>query len=524
MRLFKHATVRTRIVSIFLLLTFLLLFVWMFLFARIEIQNVEQEYAQLSRQTANSLAFMPAMAEAIANDEPREAQEIIEQLRLQADNPIITAASQDGQYVYHPEEEKIGENVDDGQFTSAIVFGSFITEEDEGVFGPAMVTTAPIYESVGDGEQVVGAITVEYLYEDINAAVFDKLSRLAFVAIFGIAGSIGGALILGKNIRRDTLGMEPAKIAELYREREGMLDSVKEGVVAINKEQHVTLLNPAAQTTLDALHLTTDSTFIDVLGLSETLKNGDIVDDDERMHNGHVLIASRRPLYDGEQIVGAICSFRDKTDMKQLQETIVQVQGYSDGLRAQAHEFKNKLYVIMGLLQLGNNEEALELIEKETSVSAASMPLFHAIKDPGVQAILLGKMAKAAEKKVHLWVDENSSLERTAYPVSDVAIMLGNLLDNAIEAVILELTKEISVFITDMGNDIVIDVQDSGPGIDRDLLSEIFQKGSSYKGTGRGFGLSNVLQTAQKYGGDIDVSSPVEGGAVFSLFLPKHWE
>ncbi|QDI92209.1 sensor histidine kinase [Salicibibacter halophilus] len=524
MRFFKHATVRTRIVSIFLLLTFLLLFVWMVIFARIEVQNVEQEYAQLSRQTANSLAFMPAMAEAIANGESTEAQEIIDHLRLQADNPIITAVSRDGHYVYHPEEEIIGENVDDGQFTSAIVFGSFITEEDEGVLGPAMVTTAPVYESVGDGEQVVGAITVEFLYEDINAAVIDKLSRLGFVAIFGVAGSIGGAIILGRNIRRDTLGMEPAKIAELYREREGMLYSVKEGVVAINQNQHVTMLNPAAQTILDSLNLTTDSECIDVLGLSETLENGDIVDDDERMYNGQVLIASRRPLYNGEQIVGAICSFRDKTDMKQLQETMIQVQGYSDGLRAQAHEFKNKLYVIMGLLQLGNDEEALELIEKETAVSTTAMPLFHAIKDPGIQAILLGKMAKAAEKKVHLWVDENSKLERTEFTASDVAVMLGNLLDNAIEAVASESKKEISVFITDMGKDIVIDVQDSGPGIDQEQQAEIFQKGSSYKGSGRGFGLSNVLQTARKYGGDVDISSPVEGGAVFSLYLPKHWE
>ncbi|QQK78940.1 sensor histidine kinase [Salicibibacter cibi] len=522
MRLFKHATVRTRIVSIFLLITFLLLFVWMAIFAKIEIQNVEQEYAQLSRQAANSLAFMPAMAEAITNDEQMEAQEIINQLQLQADNPIITAVSHDGYYVYHPEDEKIGENVDDGQFTSAIAFGSFITEEDDGVFGPSMVTTAPIYESVGEADQVVGAVTVEYLYEDINASVFDKLLRLGFVAILGVVGSIGGAIILGKNIRRDTLGMEPAEIAGLYREREGMLDSVKEGVVAVNQEKQVTLLNPAAQTILNDLNLTEESVFIDVLGLSETLENGDIVDDDERMHNDQVLIANRRPLYDGEQIVGAICSFRDKTDMKQLRETIIQVQGYSDGLRAQAHEYKNKLYVIMGLLQLGNDKEALELIEKETTVSTTTMPLFHSIKDPGAQAILLGKMAKAAEKKIHLWVDENSTLERTSYPASDVAVMLGNLLDNAIEEVASEIKKEITVFITDIGNDIVIDVQDSGPGIDRELQSEIFQKGSSYKGEGRGFGLSNVLETARKYGGNVDVSSPVEGGTVFSLYLPKH--
>lgn len=515
----KNMTIRKRIMFIFLISSMFLILILMAAFSYIEVKNSQERFEQLSRQTVNGLSFMPALTKAIKSNDYSEIQGIIDRVRLHAENPIVTVVDRDGIFIIHPDETKIGTAGEKSHFTQSLLFGSYITKEAEGAEGPSVMTTAPIYEKIYGGEQVVGAITVEYLNEDINATIIKKIFRLILVAIIGIIVCIGSALFLARSIQSDTLGFEPATIAGLFREREAMLDAVKEGIVVIDKSQNISMINPSAKKLVQTKDEQRE--LVKALGLLETFRKGESSYDKEQLYDGSVLITNRRPLYHGQEIVGAICSFRDKTDIKQLQETILQIQGYSDGLRAQAHEYKNKLYVLMGLLQIEHYDEALQFIEEETLEEKQAIPMLQMIEDPGVHAILLGKMAKAAEKKVTLVVGEGSRLGRTSITVSDMAIMLGNLLDNAIDAVLHAKQKKIEVMITDIGSEIVIDVQDTGMGLNPETVKEIFQTGFSSKGEQRGYGLSHVYETAKKYDGMVEVSMLKVGGTVFSLYLPK---
>ncbi len=512
-------TIRKRIIFIFLILSIFLILLLVTMFAYIEIRNSQENYKQLSRQTANGLAFMPALVDAINSGDHIELQGIIDRVRLQAENPVVTVVARDGTYIIHPDSSKIGIHGERDRFAQTLLFGSYVTDNAEGTTGSAIMTIAPVYEEYRGGERIAGAVTVEYLREDINATIVARLFRLLFVASLGIAICIGGALFLARSIQEDTLGVEPSVIARMFREREAMLNAVREGIVVIDQNEAISMINPSAKSLLNPS--TNERTLVKVLGLQQTLHTGEVSYDEERVHQGKVFITNRIPLFKDEQVVGAICSFRDKTDIKQLQETVAQMKGYADGLRAQTHEFQNKMYVLMGLLQLEQYEEALKVIQDETAENKQTIPKLRTIEDPGAQAILLGKMAKAAEKKVSLMIDEASRLRKTNISITDMAIILGNLLDNAIDAVFESEQKEVIVMITDIGNEIVIDVQDTGTGIVQDERNQLFMKGFSSKGDDRGYGLAHVYETVKKYGGEIEISLPTDGGTVFSLYLPK---
>ncbi|GIO20462.1 ATPase [Oceanobacillus oncorhynchi subsp. incaldanensis] len=519
--LIKNMTIRKRIVFIFLTLSTFLILLFISVFAYFEIGNAQDTYKQLSRQTANGLAFMPALEEAVSSSDHDELQGIIDRVRLQAENPVVTVVTRDGEYIIHPDENHIGITEETEQFDQTLLYGSYVTESGEGALGPAIMTTAPIYEEVdaNGGERIIGAVTVEYLEESINAIIVSKLTRLVIVASIGMILCVGGALFLARSIQEDTMGIEPAVIAEMFREREAMLNAVKEGIIVIDDKQAISLINPSAKALLDSSMELRQS--IQLLGLPETLFSGKPSYDEEKVYQGKTFITNCIPLYENKQIVGAICSFRDKTDMKQLQETVMQIEGYADSLRAQTHEFKNKMYVLLGLIQLEQYEEALKVIQEETADKRQAFPMLKNIKDPGAQAILLGKLAKAAEKKIALIIEEASHLDKTKIAAADMAIMLGNLLDNAMDAVLESEEQRITVMVTDVGSDIVIDIEDTGPGMTKEQTGQIFTRGYSSKGENRGYGLFHVYEAVKKYCGEMEVTSPAEGGTVFSIYLPK---
>lgn len=347
------------------------------------------------------------------------------------------------------------------------------------------------------------------------------------IGAIGLALSAFGAWLVSQSIQRDTFGFEPAFVASLYREREGMLHAVKEGIVAIDNHGIITLMNPAASTLLLAESSLTNDEIVEKLGLLETVKTGLSLYDDNRVIAGKSLIVNCHPLFEGDVISGAICSFRDRTDMKQLKETMIQLQIQSDGMRAQTHEFKNKLYVLLGLLQLRKIEDALSFITQETKLQQTqTTPLFKKIKDTGIQALLLAKMAKASEKHINLYIEESSELNPIRHiPLSDLSIILGNVLDNAIEAVGKSEKKEIVFYVSDVGSDIVMDIYDRGPGINHNQMIDVFEQGTSTKGKDRGFGLSNVRNTVKKWGGFVEVkTSEDDWGTIVSIYIPKKHE
>lgn len=162
--------------------------------------------------------------------------------------------------------------------------------------------------------------------------------------------------------------------------------------------------------------------------------------------NDQVFIINTKVMNQGGQAYGIVVSFREKTELKKLIDTLTEVRKYSEDLRAQTHEFSNKLYAILGLLELGEYDEAIDLIKEEYAIQNEQHDLlFHNIHSQQVQAILLGKISKASEKKVKLVIDENSSLAPLPAHIglSHLITIIGNLIDNAFEAVAEQSVKEV---------------------------------------------------------------------------------
>jgi two-component system CitB family sensor kinase/two-component system sensor histidine kinase DcuS len=205
------------------------------------------------------------------------------------------------------------------------------------------------------------------------------------------------------------------------------------------------------------------------------------------------------------------------------------MQEYSELLRAQTHEYSNKLHTIAGLIQIGAHREALDLIIAETSGYQDLMEtLAEAVPDPVLAGIILGKFNRARELKINLILEPDSSfadlpsqLER-----SHLVTVIGNLLDNAFEAV-RETGKdgEVRLLLTDLGLDLILEVEDSGPGIPPEVADSLFEKGVTTHGsTGRGMGLYLVRRAVTALGGEITFAQGELGGALFTVIIPKHRE
>jgi sensor histidine kinase regulating citrate/malate metabolism len=218
-----------------------------------------------------------------------------------------------------------------------------------------------------------------------------------------------------------------------------------------------------------------------------------------------------------------VASFRDLTELERLTRELSDTLRYTEELRAQAHEFANTLQAVSGMIQLGNLEEAVEFIQDVTAEHrhlVEAMP--RSIGEPAVAALLLGKRARAEELHCQFAVDPSS---RLAGPVPDSAWLVrvvGNLVDNALEAVkSMPLDRrQVRVLISGQAGEIYIEVADSGPGVPQSLAQEIFREGFSTKGPGRGIGLALVKRLVERVGGQIEVAAALEGGALFRVRIP----
>src|SRR5699024_9618908 len=277
-----------------------------------------------------------------------------------------------------------------------------------------------------------------------------------------------GGILLARDIRKDTFELEPHQIASLYQDRNAILSSVKEGIIAIDKKGNINMINESAKQLLGLRFDKEPKKIEEVVPntkMYEVLRSGQPVKNDEMMINNRSVIVNRIPIKSKDgAITGVVSSFRDKTEMNEMLETLSEIRSYSEDLRAQTHEYTNKLYVLSGLLQLEHYEEAIDLIQQESEINIQqNKVLIERIQDKTVQAILLGKISKCSEKKIDFTIDGDSYLHTLPEHIDAVKLIaiLGNIIDNAMEAVEDCEEKKIRFFATDIGNDIVFEIADS---------------------------------------------------------------
>lgn len=491
---------------------------------------LKNEIGESALHAAKTIAQMPTIRRALlARDPHGTIQEIAESIRVSIDASYVVVGDINGIRYSHPIIERIGHPFVGGDTGPALKEGKSYISEAVGTLGPSLRGFTPIYDY---SDNIIGFVSVGYLSSKVHDAIPPHLNKpFTLIAAMAIVGILS-ALFIASHLKKITLGLEPSEITSLYLERGAILEAIREGVVAVDSDGKIRLANRAAVSYvgIDPDIVRKDRSVDSLLpgaGLNRALKSGEAEHDQERTVNGKDMIFNIVPVIRQGTIHGVVASFRPKDELDKVATELSRVQEYSELLRVQTHEYSNKLHTIGGLIQIEAYNEALELVTTESfGYEDVIRFLSEAVPHPIIAAILLGKFNRAKELKVDLHIDRESTLSDVPPHIDQVKIVtiLGNLIDNAFEAVLdLEPGRRlVELSFTDLGNDIVFEVEDAGPGVPLEQTEAIFAKGVSSKGKDRrGVGLYLVRQRLDELGGQILVSNGSLGGALFTVTVPK---
>ncbi|WP_218125199.1 sensor histidine kinase [Glycomyces harbinensis] len=370
-------------------------------------------------------------------------------------------------------------------------------------------------------------------FERLAGASPNLLLYLGVASVLGVAGS----WMLARRIKRQTFGMEPREIAGLAEHREAMLYGIAEGVVALDPQQRVTLVNDVGRRLLD---LPGDSVGrslgeLDLTGRLRDVLSGAVTGSDQVVLQGNrVLVVNRMPVSKDGRALGAVATLRDRTELAQLERDLGSFRSTAEALRAQAHEFDNKLHTISGLIQIGEHDEVGSYIDAlNRHRQSLDLSIGGPIGDKAIAALLMAKSAQASERQVRLRMVEGSLLgPLSAADSADVGTVLGNLVDNAVDAAAglagaAPLPRRsaaeawVAVEIRETEGAVHLTVTDSGPGVPPETAGEVFAHGYTTKAAAgeHGIGLALTRLVCEHHGGTVALADTA-GGARFTAVLP----
>jgi two-component system, CitB family, sensor kinase len=389
----------------------------------------------------------------------------------------------------------------------------------------SLIGQVPILSVNGD---VLAVASVSEPYPSVWEQLSGAGRRLLLYLGLGAALGLLASWLLSRRIKRHTRGLEVAEIAGLADHREALLHSIREGVVAVNNDGDVTLLNDSAQELLGVDGAAVGKR-VDNIGLDPAVVDFLLSGDDGRdvviATRTKILALNRRSATSQGQVIGTVTTMRDSTELAALRGQLSSHKSVTDTLRAQTHEFANQLHTISGLVQLGEYDSVRDLVGTLTRRRAEiNDAVTSRISDPAVAALLIAKTSLAAESGVTLGIDPDSHLSAlTPAVATDVITLLGNLIDNAVDVSVGAEPARVTVHLDD-GGGLLISVADSGPGVPKHLREEIFARGVTSKPEvpgGRGIGLALVRLVTAQHGGSVEVTDPPAGGALFVVRLPE---
>ncbi|HEX9040069.1 MAG TPA: sensor histidine kinase [Trebonia sp.] len=392
-----------------------------------------------------------------------------------------------------------------------------------GTLGAVAAGKAPLFLN----GRLVGQVSVGFPLANVGTALSSALPSLIGYLLGMLAVGVLAALALARRLKRQTFGLELGEIAALLQEREAMLHGIREAVLGYDTGGRILLANDAAR---DLLGLPAEFAgrklrYLLPSGRLADVATGVVTGSDLLvLHEDRVLVANRMPITRNNQQLGWVVTFQDRTESETLKRSLDEVTGLADTLRAQSHEFANRLHTLVGLVELGHYAEAVEFV---TGLSAArgelTDQLVEAIGEPKLAALILAKVSLASERDVELRLMPDSRVGQHITAITQVLTVVGNLIDNAIDAAALApAPREVELTLVAAESDLLIRVRDTGPGVPHELREQIFTDGvttkSSVTGARRGLGLALVRQIAEGMGGMVSVGQ--DGGAVFTAVLP----
>lgn len=498
-------------------------------------QRLDDTFEQRALAVATSLAEVPAVRRDLLAGDPHEhLPALAQRVTRHAHVTYVVIADRQGIRYSHPDPEKIGKRVSTP--FDPVLHGHDWVGVQTGTLGRSARGKAPIF---GPDGRVIGEVSVGILESQVSQELIRLLPTLAFY--LGVAVLLGGAasLLLAARMKRHTFGLELNEITDLLQEREAMLHAVREGVVALAPDGRVRLVNDEARSLLGLRGDVVGQSVAALLpsGRLRDIISGNLVtrEDATVVAGERVLVLNRMPVRLGDRDLGAVVTMRDRTEPEELLRQLDAAASLTATLRAQNHEFTNRLHTLLGLLELEQYDDATEfLVTLSGEHGGVIEQVTDRIRDPVLAALLIAKVSVAAERHVSLQLaPESSVVGKVAEPV-DAVTVVGNLIDNAVDAAAGAPPPEPSpgapsvseplvvVDLRQRGSTLAVTVTDSGPGVAPDLRDAIFTDGFSTKtsasGARRGTGLALVQQAISRRRGTLQVGSGP--GGRFHASLP----
>ncbi|MGW2464125.1 sensor histidine kinase [Streptomyces sp. NPDC001761] len=490
-------------------------------------RQAEDAAARQATAVARSIADSPSVREAIRTPDPTARLEPYAlQVMRDANVDFVTIMNPSGIRWTHPDWNEIGKrflgNIGPAQH------GRTFTETYTGTLGASVRAVTPI----SDNGRIVGLVSAGIKVETISARVQDQVTALLGVA--GVALLLGavGTYVINARLRRHTHGMNATELSRMHDYHQAALHAVREGLLMLDGRYRVALINDGGR---DLLGVGPEEEVVGRsvadLGLPAPL-TGALLSSQPRVDEVHltasgVLVVNTSPVSGGEHR-GTVVTLRDVTELQSLMGELDSERGFTQALRSQAHEAANRLHTVVSLIELGRAEEAVEFATAELELAQAlTDQVVAAVGEPVLAALLLGKTAQANERGVELVVSPDSRLDDGLLPDSlsarDLVTILGNLIDNAVDAAQGGVRARVTVTAYATAAEVVLRVSDTGPGVDPAHADLVFQRGFSTKPAepgGRGLGLALVRQAVNRHDGTLTVTEAEEGGAVFEVRLP----
>lgn len=464
-----------------------------------------------------AVAASPTVVQALGTSDPTAVlQPYAEQVRRATGTDFVVVMNTSGIRYSHPDTSVIGKKFI-GHIDEALR-GERFTEDFTGTLGPSVRAVVPIE----DGGQVRGLVSVGITTERTDEEVLAALPRIVAAALaIGLLGALGASLA-NRRLRRQTHGLGEQEITRMYEYYDAVLRAVREGLLLLDPAGRLTLMNDEAARLL-GLDASAVGSTVDRLGLEPALvaelTTGRSLQDAVHVVGDRVLVVNQAPAsWDGRD-VGSVVTLRDRTELQSVTAELDTVRGLAEALRAQNHESSNRMHTMVSLIEIGRPEEAIDFATRELDVARRLTDrVVEAIEEPVIAALLLGKSAQAAERGVTLTIDDSTTVTGLSVTAHEAVTLLGNLLDNAIDAAQSSEHRQVSVSLTATSNVWHLHVEDSGPGIEPADRETVFVRGWSTKADGgRGIGLALVGQVVRRHRGTATIDSSPLGGAAFDV-------
>ncbi|MET8248626.1 sensor histidine kinase [Streptomyces sp. NPDC005202] len=487
--------------------------------------QAEDAAGRQAMAVARSVADAPSVRAAIHTSDPTAHLQPYA-LKVQQDTGVdfVTIMNPEGIRWTHPDRNQIGKRFL-GHISRA-QRGESLTETYTGTLGPSVRAVTPVEEN----DRVIGLVSAGIKVEAISQRVQDQVTALLGVAAGVLALGAVGTYVINARLRRHTHGMNAAELSRMHDYHQAALHAVREGLLMLDAQYRVALINDGGCELLGVTEDVVGRSVAD-LGLPAPL-TGALLASEPRVDEVHltasrVLVVNTSPVSGGERR-GTVATLRDVTELQSLMGELDSERGFTQALRSQAHEAANRLHTVVSLIELGRAEEAVEFATAELELAQAlTDQVVAAVSEPVLAALLLGKTAQANERGVELVVSEDSGLDDGLLPQTlpsrDLVTILGNLIDNAVDAAQGSVRPRVTVTARTDGPELVLRVADTGSGVDPAHADLVFQRGFSTKPAGpggRGLGLALVRQAVHRHEGTLTVAEAEGGGAVFEVRLP----